>query len=111
MAIVRSIPAKRIINGNVVDTSEISVVSELDYRTHGESTIIIRGIAQSNVVLDSATTDHVVIKAMTKVTILPDVGKIDEDYDEIALDKFACVEFLFVNGHWYILSSDGLKQS
>jgi len=111
MAIVRSIPAKRIINGNVVDTSEISVISELDYRTHGESKIIVRGIAHSNVILDSSTTDHIVIKAMTHLTILPDVGKIDEEYDEIVLDKFACVEFLFVNGHWYILSSDGLKQS
>lgn len=111
MAIVRSIPSKRIINGNIVETSEISLVSELDYRTRGESKIIVRGISQSNVVLDSSTTDHIVIKAMTKVTILPDVGKIDEEYDEIALDKFACVEFLFTNGHWYILSSDGLKQS
>ena len=111
MAIVRTIPSKRIINGNMVNTSEISVVSELDYRTHGESTIVVRGIAQSNVILDSSTTDHVVVKAMTKVTVLPDVGKIDEEYDEIALDKFACVEFLFVNAHWYILSSDGLKQS
>lgn len=111
MAIVRTIPSKRIINGNVVNTSEISVVSELDYRTNGESTIIVRNIAESNVVLDSSTTDHVVVKAMTKVTIIPDVGKIDEDFDEIILDKFACVEFLFVNGHWYILSSDGLKQS
>ena len=111
MAVVRTIPSKRIINGNTVVTSEISVVSELDYRTHGESKIVVRGIAHSNVVLDSSTTDHIVVKAMTNVTIIPDIGKIDEEYDEIILDKFACVEFLFVNGHWYILSSDGLKQS
>ena len=111
MAVVRTIPSKRIINGNIIKTSEISVVSELDYRTHGEAKIIVRGISKSNVILDSSTTDHVVVKAMTNVTILPDIGKIDEEFDEIVLDKFACVEFLFVNGHWYILSSDGLKQS
>jgi hypothetical protein len=27
------------------------------------------------------------------------------------VDKFACIEFRFVGGNWYILSSDGLKQS
>jgi hypothetical protein len=48
---------------------------------------------------------------MTHLTIKPDVGKIDEDYDELIMDKFSCVEFRFVGGIWYILSSDGLKQS
>lgn len=111
MAIVKSIPSRKIINGFTLDTSELSVVSELDYRTNGEFCIIVRGIPQSFVVLDSKTTDHVVIKAMTTVTIRPDVGKIDEEWDEIVLDRFACVEFQFVGGNWYILSSDGLKQS
>ena len=48
---------------------------------------------------------------MTHLTIKPDLGKIDEEYDEIVMDRFACVEFRFVGGTWYILSSDGLKQS
>lgn len=111
MAIVKSIPSKRIINGHAINTSELSVVSELDYRTNGEFCIIVRGILQSFITLDSKTTDHVVIKAMTMVTVRPDVGKIDEEWDELVLDKFACVEFQFVGGNWYILSSDGLKQS
>jgi hypothetical protein len=33
----------------------------------------------------------------------------DEEWDEIALDKGSCVEFIFINQNWYILSSDGLK--
>jgi len=111
MAIIKSIPSRRIINGQVISTSEVSVVSELDYRTNGESCVIVRGVAQSFIVLDSLTTDHVVIKSMTNLTIRPDVGKIDEDYDEIVVDRFACIEFRFVGGAWYILSSDGLKQS
>ena len=111
MAIVKSIPSRRIINGVQINTSEISVVSELDYRTQGESCVIVRGVAQSFVTLDSATTDHVVVKSMTDLTIRPDVGKIDEEYDEVVVDKFACIEFRFVGGNWYILSSDGLKQS
>ena len=111
MAIVRTIPSRRIINGMQINTSEISLVSEVDYRTNGEECIIVTGIAFSVVVLDSRTTDHVVIKSMTSLTIKPDVGKIDEDYDEIVADRYACIEFRFVNGNWYILSSDGLKSS
>lgn len=111
MAIVRTIPSRRIINGHSIQTSEVSTVSELNYRTNGESCIIIRGVEESFVVLDSTTTDHVVVKAMNYLTVTPDVGKIDEEYDELVMDKFACVEFRFVNNNWYILSSDGLKQS
>jgi hypothetical protein len=111
MAIVKSIPSRRIINGVSINTSEISVVSELDYRTQGEGCVIVRGVSQSFVTLDSSTTDHVVVKSMTNLTIRPDVGKIDEEYDEVVVDKFACIEFRFVGGNWYILSSDGLKQS
>ena len=111
MAIVKSIPSRRIINGMVIDTSEISVVSESDYRTNGESCIIVRGVSESIIILDSKTTDHIVIKSMTKVTIKPDTGKIDEDYDELIADRYSCIEFRYVGGNWYILSSDGLKQS
>jgi hypothetical protein len=111
MAIIKSIPSKRIIRGEVLTTSEISVVSESTYKTNGESCIIVRGVAQSVIILDSMTTDHVVIKSMINLTILPDVGLIDEEYDEVVVDKFACIEFRFVGGNWYILSSDGLKQS
>ena len=111
MAIIKSIPSKRIIRGEVLTTSEISVVSESTYKTNGESCIVVRGVAQSVVILDSTTTDHVVVKSMINLTILPDVGKIDEEYDEVVVDKFACIEFRFIGGNWYILSSDGLKQS
>lgn len=111
MAIIKSIPSKRIIRGEVITTSEISVVSETTYKTNGESCIVVRNVVQSVVILDSKTTDHIVVKSMTSLTILPDTGKIDEEYDEVVVDKFACIEFRFIGGNWYILSSDGLKQS
>jgi hypothetical protein len=111
MSVVKTIPSKRIINGNVIETSEASLVSENHYSTDGESCIVVRGIDECVLTLNSMTTDHTVVKALSKVKILPDKGKIDEEYDEILLDKFACVEFRFVGGNWYILSSDGLKQS
>jgi len=111
MAILKTIPARKIINGFVIDTSEISIVSEKEYTTNGESCIVIKGVLESTVILDSKTTDHIVVKSMTRLTIKPDIGKIDEDYDEIVADKYACIEFRFMGGNWYILSSDGLKQS
>ena len=94
-----------------METSEISVVSESEYKTNGESCIIVRGVVKSVIILDSMTTDHIVIKSMTNVTIRPEVGKIDEEFDELVADKYSCIEFRFVGGNWYILSSDGLKQS
>jgi hypothetical protein len=111
MAIIKTIPSRKIINGLVIDTSEISIVSETNYQTNGESCIVVRGVSDSTVILDSKTTDHVVVKSMTRLTIIPDTGKIDEDYDEVVAERYACIEFRFVGGNWYILSSDGLKQS
>ena len=111
MAIVKTIPSRKIIGGVAIETSEISVVSEREYTTTGESCVVVRGVSESIVTLDSKTTDHVVVKSMTRLTIKPDIGKIDEDYDEIVADRYACIEYRFVGGNWYILSSDGLKQS
>ena len=111
MAIVRTIPTQRIINGLLIETSEVSIISETEYQTNGESCIVVRNISQSTITLNSKTTDHIVVKAMVPITVKPDVGKIDEDYDEIVMDRYACVEFRFAAGNWYILSSDGLKNS
>ena len=53
MAIIKSIPSRKIINGLIIDSSEISVVSELDYKTNGESCIIVRGVSESVITLNS----------------------------------------------------------
>lgn len=111
MAIIRTIPSQRVINGTLINTSEVSIVSETSYHTNGEDCIIVKGVSESTVTLDSKTTDHIVVKSMTKLTVKPDIGKIDEDYDEIVMDTYSCVEFRFCGGMWYILSSDGLKGS
>lgn len=111
MAIIKSIPSQKLINGRIIKTSEVSLVSETEYSTQGEDCIIVRGVPFSTIKLDSRTTDHTVVKSITHLIIKPDVGKIDEEYDEIEMDKGACVEFRFCGNNWYILSSDGLKQS
>lgn len=111
MAVIKSIPSTRIINGLRIQTSEVALVSEPKYRVAGEACIVVTGIDNAELTLDSKTSDHVVIKSMTKLMVYPDKGLIDEEYEEVELDRFACVEFRFVRGNWYILSSDGLKQS
>ena len=44
-------------------------------------------------------------------TIIKTNKLIDEEYEEIQLDKFASVELRFVVDNWYVMSSDGLKNS
>ena len=109
MSIIKSIPSIKIINGVQIRTSELAIVSEPQYITNGEYAIVIRGVDNCILKLNSLTTDRVKIKAMTNVLILPDINSIDEEWDEISIEKGACVEFVFINQTWYILSSDGLK--
>lgn len=111
MAILRTIPSSRVINGQFIETSEMALISEREYNTNGEECIIVKNVPNSTIILDSKTTDHIVVKSLTNVTIKPDVGKIDEEFDEVVADKYACIEFRFCTGNWYILSSDGLKSS
>ena len=109
MAIIRSIPCEKIINGIQVKTSELAVVSEPTYTSNGEYAIVVKDIENCTLKLNSQTTDRVKIKAMTTVLIVPDQNRIDEYWDEIQIEKGSCIELVFVYHNWYILSSDGVK--
>ena len=109
MAIIKTIPIQKVINGAFANTSDMAIVSETEYSTTGESFIIVRAIPECRLFLQSKNTDNVTIKAMTNVIVVPDNNKIDEEYDEITLEKGACVELKHFSGTWYIVSSDGLK--
>jgi hypothetical protein len=85
------------------------VVTESNYKTKGEDLILIKNTDNCNLTLDSSNTDHIIIKALTNVTIIPSKGKIDEYYDEISVSKGACVEMVTIDSVWYIISSDGMK--
>jgi hypothetical protein len=110
MAIFRSLSSKKIINGVEIITSELSIVTNEEYKTNGESAIVVKEVEKCNLFLDSKTTDHVVIKALTNVLVSSN-ELIDEEYNEVELTKGSCVEFRKIGDHWYILSSDGLKNS
>ena len=109
MPIQRSIPNQRIIAGQLIDTSEITFVSNPTYTTEGEALIVTKEIENIEVILDSSTTDHVIIKSLTKTKIKPIWGLIDEEYSEVNIGKGACVELYFSFGNWYVVSSDGIK--
>lgn len=110
MAIFRSTPIIKIINGVEVRTSETVIVTNESHTTCGESAIVVKGVPLCELFLDSKTTDHVVVKALTRINVKTDT-LIDEEFDEIELDYGACVEFRKIGEFWYILSSDGLKNS
>ena len=117
MVSIINIPKRKtIIKGDVtthvttqVYVPDYKIVSELHYTSNGEKLIISKNIKETTITLDSTKNSQVIIKSLTNVRLLPDIGKIDEEWDEIALDKGSCVEFVFINKSWYILSSDGLK--
>ncbi len=108
MAIYRSIPSKRIINGYEIITSDSVVVTNSTYTTNGEYAIVVKDVDECILSLNSNTTDHVVVKALTNVLVVSD-KLIDEEFDEVELNYGSCVEFKKIGDYWYVLSSDGLK--
>ena len=110
MPVFRSIPSLRIINGNQIETSDSAVVISQDYTTNGEYVIVYKGEENHELYLNHNNTDQVVVKSLTKVLVKTE-SLIDEEFNEVELDKGSCVEFKYINGFWYILSSDGLKNS
>lgn len=92
-----------------LDTFDTIIISDGFYKTNGENLIIVRDVNVCRIKLDYTTTDKIKIKTLTNCTIIPDINRIDEEWDEISVGKGACVELQNINGIWYILSSDGIK--
>ena len=113
MPILKNKPIRKtVFRGNRsvnLDTFDTIIISDEMYKTNGENLLIVREVSQSKVKLDSTTTDRIKIKTLTNCTIIPDLNRIDEEWDEISVGKGACVELQNVKGVWYILSSDGMK--
>jgi hypothetical protein len=69
----------------------------------------VKDVEYSEVTLKSGKTNKITIKSLTNVLIKTDVGSIDEEWDELLLEKGACVQFQFLEGNWYVIASDGVK--
>lgn len=92
-------------------TSESPDLIGNSYLTQKENFILVKDVAEGEIILNNLVTEHIVIKCLGKILVKPFNNKIDDEFDEIELGKGSCVEFLLVEGNWYIISSDGLKQS
>jgi hypothetical protein len=88
---------------------EDKIVTTDTHQVDEEILVIVKDIESSEVTLSSEKNKTVTIKSLTTVLIKPDIGLIDEEWDELLLEKGACVHLSFVEGNWYIISSDGLK--
>lgn len=110
MAVFKSPPIKKLIFGNEVISSDSSVVTNKSYSTNGESVVIVKDVDFCEINLNNKNTEHVVIKTLTNVLVKSE-NLIDEEFSEVELQKGSCVEFRFIGDYWYILSSDGLKNS
>lgn len=97
----------KIVTEIIKDLSKI--ISSPTYLTDKETILIIKGVDSCEVTLNSQKSDRVTVKSLTNVVVKSDIGQIDEDWDELILEKGACVQFQLVEGSWYITSSDGLK--
>ena len=95
-------------HSKVVSTNK--VISQDTYTTNGEEFIVVKNVDKCIVTLDESTTENIKIKSLTNVLVSSDLP-IDEEFNEVDLDKGACVEFRKIGDFWYILSSDGLKNS
>ena len=102
---------KRVIGEEVLLTSQVCMISDETYTTEGESVVITKELELIEVILNHKNTDHVIVKALTNTKIKPIEGLIDEEYSEINIEKGACVELYYAFGSWFVVSSDGLKQS
>jgi hypothetical protein len=87
----------------------VEVPHEKTQKLNKELLLVIRDSENFEVVLDSTNYSYVVVKSLIKTIIKPDVGLIDEEWEELLLEKGSCVQFQFVEDVWLILSSDGIK--
>ena len=111
MSTYKSTPKKVSYKGKELLVNEKVITSELSYKTNGETVIVVKDVNRSEILLDSETTEHIIIKSLTSIVVKSLNGLIDDEYEEIVLDKGACVELFSINENWYIVSSDGLKMS
>lgn len=84
------------------------IVDQPVYWVTNEDFILVKNSVEK-VILDNQVTNEIIIKALSPVVVTCSKNKIDEEYDEIFLDKGSCVQLLKLNNIWYIVSSDGLK--
>jgi len=113
MSIYKSIPTKLIKQTKPQEIKMMEdyvIVTEESYETQGEKYVLVKEVEFCNLKLNEEKNSYVVIKSMTNLNVYSDL-QIDEEFDVVEMQRGACVEFKKIGDYWYILSSDGLKNS
>ena len=92
------------------DNFEDVKVVKTDYITNDIKYIVSKE-NDITITLDPSHTNRFYIKAMTPTVVKPHYGLIDEEWEEISMGPQSSVELLWEGTSWYVLSSDGLKNS
>jgi len=89
---------------------DIPIVITADYTTQTSRYIIAK---KDNITITLSDTNfkRFYIKSMADITLIPTQGLIDEEWEEISMGPQSSIELIAHGGHWYVLSSDGLKNS
>ena len=93
------------------DTKEPVVkIITTDYTTNNEDYIIVKG-ENTTITLTGNEGYKVYIKSMVECVVTTSNGLIDDSWESLELGPESCIELLFTKNSWYILSSDGIKNS
>lgn len=89
---------------------DVPIIITDDYTTQTTRYIIAKkdGIT---ITLDDTNFKRFYIKSMAEITVVPTKGLIDEEWEEISMGPQSSIELIAHEGNWYVLSSDGLKNS
>lgn len=99
---------RRLIDGRKLGVTSIVILPK--YKVNGEETIIVKDVDFCELTLDHESSEYLIIKSMTNTLIKSDY-LIDEEFEEIELQKGSSIELRFIQNYWYVMSSDGLKTS
>ena len=90
-------PTRKIISlgEKIMEERRTKIVSQDFYSTNGETLIIVKDVETCTIELNSSTTEKIIIKTLTSCIIVPDNNRIDEDWDQLDIERGACVQFQF----------------
>tara|TARA_R110000824_G_scaffold74599_4_gene189534 strand:+ start:4307 stop:5182 length:876 start_codon:yes stop_codon:yes gene_type:complete len=94
------------------DTTKEQVVkiTTTDYTTSDEDYVIVKGEG-TTITLIGNEGYKVYIKSMVECVVTTNSSLIDDTWESLELGPESCIELLFTKNSWYILSSDGIKNS
>ena len=93
----------------VESSDNIPLTIQKDYQTSTTRYIIAQ--KDLTITLNDSVLKRYYIKSMANITIVPTKGLIDEEWEGIEMGPQSSIEVIAHEGNWYVLSSDGLKNS